>query len=479
MGIRLASLRRQTNVVMAPACTYLNFEHDFSSESSLECFGCYPPIWLVILHTAGDNFTRYKQLQLMYVQIIRIFVIKLTFRHVVNRSEIFGCVVPWCPSSVVLVSSNLKTSKRSCTFHFASFHVSVKCSVTVVVDLHLVVCIMNNSDSMGDDKTAMGLQKIDMPTFEGRNLTTAVKEKRSPPAIDLLSNFEREMRRNGTNFEQDCEEFLKMMTSNAEKANAPVASAALTNGGSQLYPGDEGDESHELGRDLLHQVDNEMEVSHREEVPEVDHMSDLQLQSQSSSAETDVSSYADSIEEGRKKCLQMERRIDRLARRLKLQQAKVYGVHTSEQISGLLDFCRCKFTDLPPATKADPHSHGHRQHHNNSRTIPMDVYLKRLKRCSDQSCVPLNSEKFLNYFGSGTKESHKARNLSSSVVPKFDDDLHEHIEKISGQLHAQVKAITNDFDSDVTASSSGNDSLDEESPLTPETMEDRTKKIPL
>lgn len=323
---------------------------------------------------------------------------------------------------------------------------------------------------MGDDKTAMGLQKIDMPTFEGQNLTV----KRPPQgAIDLLQNFEREMCRNGTNFQQDCEEFLKMMASNAEKANP--AAATLTNGGSQLYP-DEVDESHELDRDLLHQVDDMAP----EKVPEVDHMPELQLQSQSS-ADTDASSYADSIEESRKKCLQMERRIDRLARRLKLQQSKVYGVHTSEQISGLLDFCRCKFTDLPPAPKPDPHSHGHRQRNNSGRpsAMPMDVYLKRLKRCSDQSCVPPNSEKFLNYFGSGTKEIHKARNLSSSVVPKFDDDLHEHIEKISGQLHAQVKAITSDFDSDVTASSSGNDSLDEESPITPETMEDRSKKIPL
>ena len=191
----------------------------------------------------------------------------------------------------------------------------------------------------------------------------------------------------------------------------------------------------------------------------------LQLQS----VESDAASYADTIEEGRRRCLQMERRVERLARRLKLQQAKVYGVHASEQISGLLDFCRCKFADVPAAA---PNS-------GRAATTPMDVYLKRLKRCSDQSCVPQNSERFLHYFGSGTKESHKARNITSSVAPKFGDDLHEHIEKISGQLQAQVKAITSDFDSDVTASSSGNDSLDEESPLTPETMEDRFVKIPL
>jgi hypothetical protein len=186
-----------------------------------------------------------------------------------------------------------------------------------------------------------------------------------------------------------------------------------------------------------------------------------------------IVSYMDASEENRKRCLQMERRIERLTRRLKLKQSKLYGLHTSEQISGFLDFCRCKFVDLQRGSHTTHNSHSPPE-------VAMDVYLKRLKRCSEQSCVPLNNDKFNHYFGFNSKESRNARSCTLSVAPKFDMNVYEHIEKISGELHAQVRTIAHDFDSDVTASSSGCDSLDEETPQpTSEQLEDRIKKIPL
>lgn len=423
MGFRLASLRR-TNVVMAPACTCIIFVKDFSI-----FIENYHPISVSV--RASDNFqTCVKQLQLMCVKVFCIiFVIKKTERHV-NRGEIFGCVRVIYPckdvlneKSVVYLSDNTYT-------------------------LDALKRIMNESDSMGDKKDTMGLQKIDMPNFDG-NLS--VKEKRFTPAVDILSNFEREMCRNGTNFQQDCEEFLQIMATNAEKA----APAAATNG--QINPPEQNDASSEnlasFERVLLNEVDDiNMEEDHVTDTP----------------AENSIS-YVDDGEEKRKKCLQMERRIDRLTRRLKMKQSKVFGLHTSEQICSLLDFCRCKSSDGSIL----------RNESNTHSESSIDLYLKRLKSCSNQSCLPQNSEKFAYYFGSGAKETKNGRSFGVTVAPKLNLDVHEHIEKISGQLHAQIKAIASDFDSDATASSSGNDSLDEESSLPPPTVEDKSKKLPL
>ncbi len=336
---------------------------------------------------------------------VPIFVIKQTDRRVILISdEIFGCVFV-TRLRIALLNVRYVRSRPS----------------------RFVVRIMSQSASMAD-QTDMGLQKIEMPTFDG----SIVKEKRCAPAIDILSNFEREMCRNGDNFQQDCEEFLKIMATNAEKSNAPVG---VANG--QPFA----ESAAEL---LLNQVDDiHMEEEH---------------------ARVSPSSYADTCEESRRKCLQMERRIDRLTRRLQLKQSKLYGMHASEQMSGLLDFCRCKYVDLQPSL----HS-----------TTPMGEYIKRLERCSAQSCVPQNNEKYLRYFGSGTKETKNGRNVASTVAPQFNVKLREHIEEISGQLHAQIKAIASDFDSDVTASSSGSDSLEEESLLPADSVEDRSKKISL
>lgn len=421
MGFRLASLRR-TNVVMAPACTCIIFVKDFSI--SIEN---YQSISVII--RACDNFqTCVKQFQLMYVKVFCIiFVIKKTERHV-KSGEIFGCV------RVIYLCNDVLSEKFE---YFASDN---------TYSFVAVNRIMNESDSMGDKKDTMGLQKIDMPNFDG-NLS--VKEKRFTPAVDILSNFEREMCRNGNNFQEDCEEFLKIMATNAEKTT-PVAT---TNG--QIYT-ESNDTSSEnltsLERVLLNQVEDiNMEVDPVAEAP----------------VEENHVSYVDNCEEKRKKCLQIERRIDRLTRRLKMKQSKVFGLHTSEQICSLLDFCRCKSLDTI-RNESTTHSE-----------TSMDLYLKRLKRCSEQSCVPQNNDKFACYFGSGAKETKNGRSFAISAAPKLNLDVHEHIEKISGQLHAQIKAIASDFDSDATASSSGNDSLDEESSLSPLTAEEKSKKLPL
>ncbi|XP_065207060.1 KAT8 regulatory NSL complex subunit 1 [Planococcus citri] len=430
MGFRLASLRR-TNVVMAPACTCIIFVKDFSIFIEKD----YQPISVSL--RASDNFqTCVKQFQLMCVKVFYIiFIIKKTVRHV-NSGEIFGCV------RVIYLCKDVLNEKSV-----------VYISDNNTYTLDAVNRIMNECDSMGDKKDNMGLQKIDMPNFDG-NLS--VKEKRFAPSVDILSTFEREMCRNGTNFQQDCEEFLHIMASNAEKA-APVA--ATTNG--QVDPEPNNEVSSENLTSFERVLLNQVEDINMEE----DHVTDTPVQNSVS--------YVEDGEEKRKKCLQMERRIERLTRRLKLKQSKVLGLHTSEQICSLLDFCRCKSSDGNNMIRNEsnpPNSHSE---------SAMDLYLKRLKRCSNQTCLPQNNEKFAYYFGSGAKETKNGRSFAGTVAPSLNLDVHEHIEKISGQLHAQIKAIANDFDSDATASSSGNDSLDEESSLPPPTAEDKSKKLPL
>lgn len=430
MGFRLASLRR-TNVVMAPVCTCIIFVKDFSIYIE-----CQPAV--CVINLAGDNFqTCVKQFQLMCVKVFRIFVLNKTDDRHAN-DDIFGRM---CANLSDKEDVDVLNEKYNDCFN------SNQCCFAAVLR------IMSTYDSM-EDKVEMGLQKLDMPNFDDANLN--VKDKRCTPAIDILSNFEKEMCRNGNNFQQDCEEFLEMMATNAEKENTlqtvttttTITAPSLINGQAQ-FPSETNEIVAGLEGDLLNQFEA---MDEDNAVPTV---------------QSAAMSYVQDCEANRKKCLQMERRIDRLTRRLKLKQSKLCGLHTSEQVSGLLDFCLCKFVDLQSNTHSD---------------TTMDAYLKRLKRCSDQSCVPQTCEKFVTYFGSGTRETKNGRSHgNASVAPKFELDVHEHIEKISGELHAQIKAIASDFDSDITASSSGNDSLDEETPLPPDATatEDRSKKIPL
>lgn len=458
MGFRLASLRR-TNVVMAPAFTCIIFVKDFST-----LIENYQYDFAVIICANGNSQTCFEQFRLMYVKVdCIIFVIKKTAERHAKSGKILGCArVLQCND--VLIENYAYFASDKCPF---------------VVAYH----IMNESDSMGDKSDNMGLQKIDMPNFGG-NLN--VKEKqRFAPAVDILSNFEREMCPNENNFRQECDEFLKIIANNNdesivsvaaaaaaagvqddEEKTAPATVAATTNG--QVYP-DASDIASEnlisLERALLNQVES---IAALEEDNAEIALPDPKI------------SYAELSEEKRKRCLQMERRIDRLTRRLKLKQGKMFGTHASEQICGLLEYCRCKSLEANNL-KSEPNTT-----HSSAAAAAaaavdasLNVYLKRLKRCSEQSCVPLNNERVCNYFGSGTKETRNGRSFAISVAPKFDSVVHEHIEKISGQLHAQVKAIANEFDSDATASSSGNDSLDEESPLPLLSAEDKSKRIPL
>jgi KAT8 regulatory NSL complex subunit 1 len=51
------------------------------------------------------------------------------------------------------------------------------------------------------------------------------------------------------------------------------------------------------------------------------------------------------------------------------------------------------------------------------------------------------------------------------VLPKFSAEDKNELEKVSGQLHTQLKMVENFVDSDATASSSGGESCDEMQPF--------------
>lgn len=80
-----------------------------------------------------------------------------------------------------------------------------------------------------------------------------------------------------------------------------------------------------------------------------------------------------------------------------------------------------------------------------------------------QAAVSTRHQSLQRYFGSGSGDHAPPATASNGprVLPKFSADVKNELEKVSGQLHTQLKMVENCVDSDATASSSGGESCDE------------------
>ena len=97
-------------------------------------------------------------------------------------------------------------------------------------------------------------------------------------------------------------------------------------------------------------------------------------------------------------------------------------------------------------------------------TYSMSNLFRRLDMLSQQqAAVSTRHQTLQRYFGSGSNDTVPSIPSSNGprTLPKFSVEVKDELEKVSGQLHTQLKTVENCVDSDATASSSGGESCDE------------------
>lgn len=165
----------------------------------------------------------------------------------------------------------------------------------------------------------------------------------------------------------------------------------------------------------------------------------------------------------------IERKCEWLLRRLRKMQARSMGKHSSEEITGVLQYVGNVLLDssLKSALSFATQNCTKGDSHKIAESKPMSVtsLIKRLEQFSQQQAVSASQNVVpCKYFGSGrsTCYSLSPRQFETvTILPKLNSDVRKELDNVSGQFHYQLKFVEHGIDSDVTASSSGGESCDE------------------
>jgi len=352
--------------------------------------------------------------------------------------------------------------------------------------------MMNNCDpSMGDQEDNMGLQKSNtsVPSLESGNF---LKEKNISSDMDqLFKNFGAAISSGDLggsgDLGQNVEELLqviKSMESNATEPDVPLHGESVG-----MDPSEGGEPEGMFTISDGTDIASGLSTFERELLNDVDMMNmcvDVNLGENPLVIENKEALTKERIEEARKKQFEMERKCEWLLRRLRKLQARTMGKHVSEEVTGLLEhahrmlkqsasqkeqttslgsnsgaFGVSVLSEETSATKSEVSRKEKKL--KGISTYAMANLFRRLDMLSQQqAAVSTRHQSLQRYFGSGSGDHTPASSSNGPrVLPKFNADVKDELEKVSGQLHTQLKMVENCVDSDATASSSGGESCDE------------------
>lgn len=325
--------------------------------------------------------------------------------------------------------------------------------------------IMNSSDTpMGDLDGNMGLTKSETESLN------YMKEKGSCSSeVDqLFRNF------------QNVDEILQVIKS---------MESSTTDGENEMVSIDPGPSSEAEGMNSIFPIPDSSELQSglanfdRELFTDVDVMNmcvDENL-GDSSLIVNKETFIKDKVEEVQKKQYYMERKVQRLVRRLHKTQARIIGKHACEEVTGFLEHLNQTVhtsdgTSTGGINVKRPHSSltcdGLCDKDCKKKAVNnINVLVRRLEQASQQQASAAHRHtKTCRYFGSGSRDyssllssANGLKNypLAGAIVPKLSEVVKSELEEVTGQLHTQLKAVEAGVDSDVTASSSGGESCDE------------------
>lgn len=352
--------------------------------------------------------------------------------------------------------------------------------------------MMNNCDpSMGDQEDNMGLQKSNtsVPTLESGNI---LKEKNLSSDMDqLFKNLGAAISSSDLggsgDLGQNVEELLqviKSMETNTAESEVPLHGDTVG-----MDPNESGEPEGMFPISDGTDIASGLSTFERELLNDVDMMNmcvDVNLSENPLVMENKEALTKERIEEARKKQFEMERKCEWLLRRLRKLQARTMGKHVSEEVTGLLEHAHrmlrqstshreqtasvgsnsgvgvSVLSEEASASKADVFRKEKKL--KGISAYAMANLFRRLDMLSQQqAAVTTRHQSVHRYFGSGSSDHVTSIPPSNGprVLPKFSADVKEELEKVSGQLHTQLKTVENCVDSDATASSSGGESCDE------------------
>lgn len=351
--------------------------------------------------------------------------------------------------------------------------------------------MMNNCDpSMGDQEDNMGLQKSNAPVPSGNLL----KEKSLSSDMDqLFKNLGAAISSSDLggsgDLGQNVEELLqviKSMESNATEPDVPLHGESVS-----IDPSEGGEPEGMFTISDGTDIASGLSTFERELLNDVDMMNmcvDVNLSENPLVIENKEALTKERIEEAHKKQFEMERKCERLLRRLRKLQARTMGKHISEEVTGLLENAHrmlkqsasqkeqqtvCLGSNVgavgvtvqsEEASVTNTEVSRKEKKVKGISTYAMANLFRRLDMLSQQqAAVSTRHQSLQRYFGSGSAD-HAPLAASSNgprVLPKFTADVKSELEKVAGQLHTQLKMVEDCVDSDATASSSGGESCDE------------------
>ncbi|KAK6639716.1 hypothetical protein RUM43_007991 [Polyplax serrata] len=171
------------------------------------------------------------------------------------------------------------------------------------------------------------------------------------------------------------------------------------------------------------------------------------------------------LEDVSKRQFEIERKCERLQRRLKKLQARCIGKHAGEELTGLFEHAHRLARQGLQGTlsmKSDEQV-GKEKKIKGVSELALATLVNRLTISSiNQSSGFVRCHPAVKYFGSGSADvPPQTGPLPGSILPKLADEEKEEVIAVAHQLHTQVHLLQNHLDSDVTASSSGGESCDE------------------
>lgn len=171
------------------------------------------------------------------------------------------------------------------------------------------------------------------------------------------------------------------------------------------------------------------------------------------------------LEDVNKRQFEIERKCERLQRRLKKLQARCIGKHAGEELTGLFEHAhRLIKQGLQGAVPGKIDNHlGKDKKIKGVSELTLASLVNRLTVSSINQASGLTRYRpSVKYFGSGSVDiTQQNSSLPGSILPKLEDKEKEEVKAVAQQLHTQVHILQSHLDSDVTASSSGGESCDE------------------
>ncbi|XP_069702571.1 KAT8 regulatory NSL complex subunit 1 isoform X2 [Periplaneta americana] len=481
MGLRFASSRHPNVVVMAPALTEAGQSQNFKLPASSHSLPASPVgVTLSGLLSNGHLLCKGGQISLgtklnerskfeqQYLNFIAKDLIKERLIQTESDSLAFDNLTTLAIASAKCSEGLHSTGGKS----GASESGSVKEGGFM----------MNNCDpSMGDQEDNMGLQKSNtpVPSLESGNF---LKEKSLSSDMDqLFKNLGAAISSSDLggsgDLGQNVEELLqviKSMESNATESDVPLHGETVG-----MDPSESGEPEGMFPISDGTDIASGLSTFERELLNDVDMMNmcvDVNLGENPLVIENKEALTKERIEEARKKQFEMERKCEWLLRRLRKLQARTMGKHVSEEVTGLLEQAHRMLKQTSNSGAVGVSVQGEETSATKSEVSRKEKKLKgisayamanlfrRLDMLSQQqAAVSTRHQALQRYFGSGSSD-HAPPTTSSNgprVLPKFSAEVKDELEKVSGQLHTQLKMVENCVDSDATASSSGGESCDE------------------